>query len=58
MVYMIESQIAHVIDALRLMRDRGAETIEVRPEAQARSNAELAVPRAAPAAARLTLPAS
>jgi hypothetical protein len=55
---MIESQIAHVIDALRLMRDRGAETIEVRPEAQARSNAELAVPRAAPAAARLTLPAS
>jgi cation diffusion facilitator CzcD-associated flavoprotein CzcO len=41
MVYMIESQIAHVMDALRLMRDRGAETIEVRPEAQARYNAEL-----------------
>jgi cation diffusion facilitator CzcD-associated flavoprotein CzcO len=41
MVYMIESQIAHVMDALRLMRDRGAETIEVRPEAQARFNAEL-----------------
>ena len=41
MVYMIESQIAHVVDALALMRERGAETIEVRPEAQARSNAEL-----------------
>jgi cation diffusion facilitator CzcD-associated flavoprotein CzcO len=41
MVYMIESQIGHVIDALRLMRERGAETIEVRPDAQARSNAEL-----------------
>ncbi len=41
MVYMIESQIAHVMDALRLMRDRGAATIEVRPEAQERSNAAL-----------------
>jgi cation diffusion facilitator CzcD-associated flavoprotein CzcO len=41
MVYMIESQIAHVIAALRHMRDRGAETIEVRPEAQARYNAEI-----------------
>ena len=41
MVYMIESQIAHVVDALAVMRERGAETIEVRPEAQARSNAEL-----------------
>jgi cation diffusion facilitator CzcD-associated flavoprotein CzcO len=41
-VYMIESQIAHVMDALRLMRDRGAATIEVRPEAQERYNAGLA----------------
>jgi hypothetical protein len=41
MVYMIESQIAHVMDALRLMRDRGAATIEVRAEAQERYNAAL-----------------
>ena len=41
MVYMIESQIAHVLGALRLMRERGAETIEVRAEAQARYNAAL-----------------
>jgi cation diffusion facilitator CzcD-associated flavoprotein CzcO len=41
MVYMIESQIGHVMDALRLMRERGAETIEVRADAQARYNAEL-----------------
>jgi hypothetical protein len=30
-----------VVDALQVMRERGAETIEVRPEAQARYNAEL-----------------
>ncbi len=41
MVYMIESQIAHVMAALRHMRSRGAATIEVTEEAQARSNAEL-----------------
>ena len=41
MVYMIESQVAHVVDALRVMRERGAETIEVRREAQDRYNAEL-----------------
>jgi cation diffusion facilitator CzcD-associated flavoprotein CzcO len=41
MVYMIESQIAHVMDALRLMRERGAATIEVRAEAQDRYNAGL-----------------
>jgi cation diffusion facilitator CzcD-associated flavoprotein CzcO len=41
MVYMIESQIGHVMDALRLMRDSGAETIEVRADAQDRYNAEL-----------------
>ena len=41
MVYMIESQIAHVIDALRVMRERGAVTIEVTAEAQERYNASL-----------------
>ncbi len=41
MVYMIESQIAHVMAALRLMRERGADTIEVRAEAQERFNAAL-----------------
>jgi cation diffusion facilitator CzcD-associated flavoprotein CzcO len=41
MVYMIESQIAHVMAALEHMREHGAATIEVRPEVQARSNAEL-----------------
>jgi cation diffusion facilitator CzcD-associated flavoprotein CzcO len=33
MVYMIESQVAYVIDALKEMRRRGARTAEVRPEA-------------------------
>jgi cation diffusion facilitator CzcD-associated flavoprotein CzcO len=32
MVYMIESQVAHVMGALKEMRRRGAETLEVRPE--------------------------
>jgi cation diffusion facilitator CzcD-associated flavoprotein CzcO len=41
MVFMIESQIAHVMAALGHMRDRRAETIEVRPEAQERYNAEI-----------------
>ena len=41
MVYMIESQIAHVMAALRHMSARGAETIEIRPEAQERHNAEI-----------------
>ena len=41
MVYMIESQIAHVMAALRLMRERGTDTIEVRAEAQERFNAAL-----------------
>ena len=31
MVYMIESQIAYVMDALRAMREHGAATVEVRP---------------------------
>jgi cation diffusion facilitator CzcD-associated flavoprotein CzcO len=41
MVYMIESQIAHVMAALRHMREHGAATIEVRPEVQERYNAAL-----------------
>jgi cation diffusion facilitator CzcD-associated flavoprotein CzcO len=41
MVYMIESQIAHVLAALRHMGARGAETIEIRPEAQERFNADV-----------------
>jgi cation diffusion facilitator CzcD-associated flavoprotein CzcO len=38
MVYMIESQVAHVIDALRVMEERGADTVEVSPEAADRFN--------------------
>jgi hypothetical protein len=34
MVYMAESQIAYVMDALRTMAERGVETVEVRPEVQ------------------------
>jgi cation diffusion facilitator CzcD-associated flavoprotein CzcO len=41
MVYMIESQIAHVMAALGHMRERGAESIEIRREAQDRYNAEI-----------------
>jgi cation diffusion facilitator CzcD-associated flavoprotein CzcO len=41
MVYMIESQIAHVLDALRVMRERGAATAEVKPEVQEEYNREL-----------------
>jgi cation diffusion facilitator CzcD-associated flavoprotein CzcO len=41
MVYMIESQLEHVMAALRHMDSRGAETIEVRPEAQERHNEEI-----------------
>jgi cation diffusion facilitator CzcD-associated flavoprotein CzcO len=41
MVYMIESQIAYVLDALRAMRERGADVVEVRPEAEAKFNAEV-----------------
>jgi cation diffusion facilitator CzcD-associated flavoprotein CzcO len=33
MVYMIESQVAYVLDALRVMDERGAETVEVSREA-------------------------
>ena len=41
MVYMIESQINHVVDALRVMRERGAAVAEVRPEVQQAYNREL-----------------
>ena len=41
MVYMIESQIDHVLDALRVMRRRGAAVAEVTPEAQAAYNRDL-----------------
>jgi cation diffusion facilitator CzcD-associated flavoprotein CzcO len=41
MVYMAESQIAHVMDALERMRERGADLVEARPEAQARYNADI-----------------
>jgi cation diffusion facilitator CzcD-associated flavoprotein CzcO len=38
MVYMIESQVAHVMDALRAMDEGGAHTVEVRQEALERYN--------------------
>jgi cation diffusion facilitator CzcD-associated flavoprotein CzcO len=41
MVYMIESQISHVVDALRVMRERGAAVAEVRPEVQQAYNREI-----------------
>ena len=40
-VFIIESQIAYVLDALRTMRRRGARTLEVREDAQRAYNAEL-----------------
>jgi cation diffusion facilitator CzcD-associated flavoprotein CzcO len=41
MVYMIESQLNHVMDALRVMRERGAAVAEVKPEVQEAYNREL-----------------
>jgi len=41
MVYMIESQVAYVMDALRHMQRKGADTVVAREEAVARFNAEL-----------------
>ncbi len=41
MIYMIESQIEHVIDALREMRRRDADTVEVREDAARAFNAEI-----------------
>jgi cation diffusion facilitator CzcD-associated flavoprotein CzcO len=40
-VFMIESQVEYVLDALRTMRRHGARTVEVREDAQAAYNAEL-----------------
>jgi cation diffusion facilitator CzcD-associated flavoprotein CzcO len=40
-VYMIESQLAYVMDALQTMRRRGLATVDVRLEVQARFNAEV-----------------
>jgi cation diffusion facilitator CzcD-associated flavoprotein CzcO len=37
-VLMIESQLNYVLDCLRLMRHRGVETVEVRPDVQRRFN--------------------
>jgi hypothetical protein len=41
MIYMIESQVLHVIQAPRAMERRGAVEIEVRSEAQTAYNAEV-----------------
>ena len=41
MVYMIESQIAYLLDALRAMREHGAETVDLRPEVQAAYNSNV-----------------
>jgi cation diffusion facilitator CzcD-associated flavoprotein CzcO len=41
MIVMIESQLAYVLDCLRVLDERGAKVFEVRPEAVARYNAEL-----------------
>ncbi|MGH8355267.1 MAG: flavin-containing monooxygenase [Pseudomonas sp.] len=38
MVYMIESQIAYVLGALKLLQDRGLQSLEVKAEEQARYN--------------------
>jgi hypothetical protein len=40
-VFMIESQIAYIADALRTMQERGADVVEVRREAQEASNREV-----------------
>ncbi len=40
-VFMIEAQVNHVMACLKLMRERGATAIEVRPEVQARFNHKL-----------------
>ncbi|MGN6252318.1 MAG: flavin-containing monooxygenase [Marmoricola sp.] len=41
MVFMIEAQVAYVIDALRTMRERGYAAVEPRPEVQQEWNADL-----------------
>ena len=46
MVYMIESQIAYIIDALRQMKDGGWDSVEVQASAQARFNKTIAARQA------------
>jgi cation diffusion facilitator CzcD-associated flavoprotein CzcO len=41
MVYMIESELAYVLDCLRLMERRGIQAVELRPEAQDAYNREV-----------------
>jgi cation diffusion facilitator CzcD-associated flavoprotein CzcO len=41
MVYMIESQVAYVMDALRHMKSHGADSVEAREDAMARFNDDL-----------------
>ncbi|HUR84425.1 MAG TPA: NAD(P)/FAD-dependent oxidoreductase [Solirubrobacteraceae bacterium] len=41
MIFMIESQLGYVMDALRVMDEQGIATFEVRPEAMAAYNAEI-----------------
>ncbi len=41
MVYMIESQIAYILDCLRVMDRRGLRAVDVRPEAQVAFNDEI-----------------
>ncbi|HXT46366.1 MAG TPA: NAD(P)/FAD-dependent oxidoreductase [Pseudonocardiaceae bacterium] len=41
LIYMIESQVAYTIDALRHLRRTGAAAVEVRPEAQAAYNRDI-----------------
>jgi len=41
MVYMVESQVTYVLDALREMDRRGAAAVEVRPDAEERYNEDL-----------------
>jgi len=41
MVYMIESQLEYLMDAIRVMGERGISTVEVRPEAMERFNDEV-----------------
>jgi cation diffusion facilitator CzcD-associated flavoprotein CzcO len=41
MVFMIESQVAYVLDALRTMKSEHLKLVDVKPEAQARYNARL-----------------
>jgi cation diffusion facilitator CzcD-associated flavoprotein CzcO len=41
MIYMIESQIQYVMDAIRLMERKGASAMEVKPQAQAVFNTDL-----------------